>query len=193
MEVPYEVVACPVNPQSPQRTARSRTLAGDLPPRGEAASNLLCGVDPMTVLFKIEPLRGADVTTANQPERYESLYHAMKAAEHIAESKLPPVEIQAIGFIGDMWDMQIEQGIFLWQSYQFRGCDGWYDHVDDFHSDSFAERYGDEVLYCEAGIVHGINGASIGTYVACKMCNIVRIRLFVCCVENDDFICDART
>lgn len=102
----------------------------------------------------------------------ESLYHAIKAVEqHFGEE----LEIESCGDISGLWGVEIETGMTLFQGYSFEPCDGFYDHIEEVHGGDYSTP---DIDHAESGVLRGINGERIGTYVACRSCNILRIRLF---------------
>lgn len=143
----------------------------------------------MATYFTIDPLDGN--RHRGHEGQYESLYAAIKATEHIAEVNEPPSEVVAHGNISKLWEIEIEQGIALWQGYQFEPCDGFYDHIEECHDGDYDLT---DIDHAEAGLVRGINGAVIATYAACRTCDLLKIRLIApTWSDRIDFVSDART
>lgn len=142
----------------------------------------------MTTCFTTQPLDPRP--SADHDNRHESLYAAFKAAERLAETGAPPCELVAHGDITNLWAIEIEPGVAVWQGYQFEPCDGFYAHIAASHGNHEGLP---DTSHAETGLVRGVNGAVMATYAACRACNLLKIRpIAPGWSDAIDFVTDAR-
>lgn len=142
----------------------------------------------MTAYFTIEPVDAQ--ACADHEDRHESLYAAFKAAGHTTKIGDPPCELVAHGDVSALWEVEVEPGIAPWQGYQFEPCDGYYEHIANAHGNQYSLP---DISHAETGVVRGANGHIIGTYAACRACNVLKIQPITKAWKGAiDFVTDAR-